>query len=542
MARLFLIISGLLTAVLAIAGIFWPPVLWAFAGAGPVIVIGLWDLTQTHHGIRRNYPVIGNLRYFFEFIRPELQQYFVESNQSGRPIPRELRSVVYQRAKGALQSLPFGTQQDVYSEGYEWVNHSIMPKKVEPTELRVMIGGPQCQQPYLASLFNISGMSYGALSHAAVTALNLGAQKGGFFHNTGEGGLTPYHLHGGDVVWNIGTGYFSCRTPDGKFSREKFKQKAILPNVKMIELKLSQGAKPGKGGLLPAAKVTEEIAKIRGVNFGEDVISPSAHTAFTTPLEMMHFIADLRSLSGGKPVGFKLCVGKKHEFIAICKAMLKSGIYPDFITVDGAEGGTGAAPLEFANSVGMPLEEGLSFVHDVLVGFNIRKHIRVLAAGKVVSGFNMITRMALGADALNSARGMMLALGCIHALKCNTNRCPAGITTNDPGLVRGLYVPDKKERVARYHEETIHAFAEILSAMGYQNPRQIRREDIYRRLSDGVVKTYAELFPSMEPGAFLDEGKIHRLPSGLKAAFAAANADDFRPHFQASEGKVLAAY
>jgi len=506
---------------------FWEPALWTFALWLPLFFVGVNDLVQKRQAVRRNFPVIGNLRYFFEMIRPELQQYFVESNLSGSPLNRELRSIVYQRAKGQMQTLPFGTQQNVYSDKYEWVNHSIVPKKVNESDLRIKVGGPQCKKPYMASIFNISAMSYGSLSHAAVTALNLGAAKGGFSHNTGEGGLSPFHLQGADVVWNIGTGYFSCRTLDGKFSPQMFKEKSSHPNVKMIELKLSQGAKPGKGGMLPKAKVSAEIAEIRGVKIGEDVISPAYHTAFTTPMEMMAFIQHMRELSGGKPVGFKLCVGKKFEFMAICKAILKTGIYPDFITVDGGEGGTGAAPLEFSNAVGMPLEEGLTFIHDTLVGFGLREHIRIFASGKVITGVDMISRMALGADALNSARGMMLSLGCIQALKCNTNHCPVGITTNNPQLIRGLHVPSKIDRVYNYQKETVHSFAEILGAMGYEQPSQIRRSDVNRRISASSVMTYEDLFPSVDKGALLKESKRRSLRPDFIEAYELSSAESF---------------
>nr|HMN69238.1 FMN-binding glutamate synthase family protein [Bdellovibrionales bacterium] len=386
----FYFISGVVFALVGGAAYFWPPALWSLVIFLPVFVVGVMDIMQTRQAIRRNFPIIGNLRYFFELIRPELQQYFVESNQSGRPIPRELRSVVYQRAKGQLETLPFGTQLDTHREHYEWVNHSIVPKTHKAHDLRVLIGGSDCRQPYLASVMNISAMSYGSLSSAAVSALNLGAKKGGFCHNSGEGGLSPYHLLGGDVCWQIGTGYFSCRHPDGGFNPDAFRERAVLPNVKMIEIKLSQGAKPGKGGILPKAKVNEEVSRIRLVPMGQDVLSPAAHSEFSTPAELLQFVKRLRDLSDGKPVGFKLCVGAWHEFIAICKAMIETGIRPDFITVDGGEGGTGAAPLEFSNHVGAPLEDGLTFVIDALRGFDLKKDIRVIASGKVLTSFDIL--------------------------------------------------------------------------------------------------------------------------------------------------------
>ncbi|MGE0526442.1 MAG: FMN-binding glutamate synthase family protein [Bdellovibrionales bacterium] len=527
MRREFFLISFVLFAAVGFAGLVWTPAHWAFVVLMPLFLIGVNDSIQTRHSIRRNFPVIGNLRYVFELIRPELQQYFVESNQSGRPIPRELRSVVYQRAKGELQTQPFGTQLDVHEESYEWINHSLAPKPLPRPDVRVRVGGPQCQIPYLASLFNISAMSYGALSKAAVSALNLGAKKGGFTHNTGEGGISPYHLLGGDLVWQIGTGYFGCRHPDGHFSEEAFAERARLPNVRMIEVKLSQGAKPGKGGLLPKEKVSEEVARIRLVPRGQDVISPSAHTAFTTPIEMLRFLSRLRELSGGKPVGFKLCVGNRHEFIAICKAMLETQIFPDFITVDGAEGGTGAAPLEFTNHVGTPLEEGLVFVVDALRGFGLREKIRVIAAGKVFTSFDIFTKLALGADLVNSARGMMLAMGCIQALRCHTNDCPTGVATSNPRLGRGLHVPSKAERVFRYHHETVHYFFELLAALGRSHPHEISRTDVNRRLGNGVVKTYEELHPTMPEILLLDSQNWVLLSASWQQALTYAQSTTF---------------
>ncbi len=474
----------------------WPSGLWSLPVMGPLLLMGYADYFQTRQGVRRNFPIFGNLRYFFELIRPELQQYFVEDNLNGRPIPRELRSVVYQRAKGDLETVAFGTQRNVYEEGHEWVHHSMLPVKVDEEQLRVLIGGAHCTHPYSASILNVSAMSYGALSSAAITALNIGAREGHFYHNTGEGGISPYHQNGADLVWQIGTGYFGCRHPDGTFNPDAFLDRARLAQVKMIEVKLSQGAKPGKGGVLPGAKVSPEVASIRMVEVGQDVISPAAHSAFHSPESLLEFLHQLRELSGGKPVGFKFCVGKPHEFMAICKAMVKTGLLPDFITVDGAEGGTGAAPLEFANSLGMPLEEGLVFVIDTLRNFGLREKIKVISSGKVFTAFHMLTKLALGADLINSARGFMLALGCIQALKCNSNHCPTGVATTNPRLTRGLHPASKALRVMRFQRETIHALAEILGAMGLGHPCDLTRADVYRRLSDGVVKSYEELFPS----------------------------------------------
>jgi glutamate synthase domain-containing protein 2 len=527
--REFYLISAVVFGVVCITGYFWPPFFWSLAVFGPLFAMGMLDLMQTRQAIRRNFPVIGNLRYFFELIRPELQQYFVESNQSGRPIPRELRSVVYQRAKGALETLPFGTQLDVHTEHYEWVNHSIVPKSLHMDDVRVRVGGPDCKQPYEASVFNISAMSYGALSSAAVSALNLGAKKGGFYHNTGEGGISPYHLLGGDLCWQIGTGYFGCRHPDGRFREDAFAERANLPNVKMIEIKLSQGAKPGKGGILPAKKVSEEVSKIRLVPMGQDVMSPAAHSAFSTPVELLHFLKKLRDLSGGKPVGFKLCLGQPHEFIAICKAMIDTGIKPDFITVDGGEGGTGAAPLEFSNHVGSPLEDGLTFIVDTLKGFGLRKDIRVIASGKVITSFDIMKKMALGADMCNSARGMMLALGCIQALRCNSNECPTGVATSNPHLVSGLHVPSKLERVYRFHHETVHHLVELMAATGVGSPQEISRSMINRRLTEGRVKTYEELHPSMPDGFLMDAKNWQKLSPQWQTSLNRAQSSTFAP-------------
>lgn len=534
MARIFFVFMLAILAVEVWFFHYWPPGLWSLVVVVPLFFVGLTDFFQTRHGVRRNFPIIGNLRYFFELIRPELQQYFVEDNLSGRPVPREFRSIVYQRAKGELETLPFGTQRDVYQEGHEWVLHSISPAHIEQKDLRVQFGGPQCRQPYSASLMNISAMSYGALSSAAVTALNLGAAKGGFYHNTGEGGLSPYHLQGADVVWQLGTGYFGCRTRDGKFDEKAFEERAKFSNVKMVEIKLSQGAKPGKGGVLPGKKVSREIAEIRLVEEGKDVLSPPAHSAFSNPEELLGFVQKLRDLSGGKPVGFKLCVGKPHEFLAIVKAMLKTKILPDFITVDGAEGGTGAAPLEFANSIGVPLDEGLAFVVDVLRGFDLKDKIRVIGSGKVFTAFHILTKLALGADTVNSARGMMLSLGCIQALKCHSNHCPTGVATTNPQLVRGLHVPSKAERVMRFQHETLHAFAEMVGAMGLNSTHQISRQDVHRRLSDGRVQTYEDLFPTMPKGALLglensaNVGSLADRPS-LARAIRQAQSQSFAP-------------
>lgn len=529
MRRAFYFTSLFIFLTIYAVGEFFPAIYWLYTVTVPLFLIGLMDTLQTRHAIRRNFPLLGNLRYLFESIRPELQQYFVESNLSGRPISRELRSVVYQRAKGQVETLPFGTQLDVHAEHYEWANHTVVPKALNLKDVRVLVGGKHCRQPYMASAMNISAMSYGALSSAAISALNKGAEKGGFYHNTGEGGISPYHLLGADLVWQIGTGYFGCRHPDGRFSDEAFRERANLPNVKMIELKLSQGAKPGKGGVLPAKKVSKEVAAIRLVPMGEDVLSPAAHSMFSTPIELMRFIHHLRELSNGKPVGFKMCVGAKHEFVAICKAMLETGFRPDFITVDGGEGGTGAAPLEFSNHVGTPLEDGLTFVVDTLRGFGLREEIRVIASGKVLTSFHILSKVALGADIVNCARGMMLALGCIQALKCNTNECPAGVATTDKSLTKGLHIQSKAERVYRFHRETVYHFIELLGAMGHTHPMDVRRADINRRLTGGQVKTYEELHPSVPEGSFLDQAAWKKLAPHWRSVLERSQASSFAP-------------
>lgn len=514
-----------LFTLIATGSLIWPGILWSLVFVGPLFVLGLRNAFQKKRAILRNFPILGNFRYLFEMVRPEIQQYFVESETNGTPIPREIRSVIYQRAKEQIDTLPFGTQKNVYEEGYEWLNHSLAPKKVDPQSLRVQIGGPDCKHPYSASVFNISAMSYGALSKNAILALSGGAQLGGFYHNTGEGGVSPHHLAGGgDLVWQIGTGYFGCRTANGDFSPDLFAVTAAHKNIKMIEVKLSQGAKPSHGGILPAAKITPEIIQIRKVEPGKDVISPPAHRAFSTPQGLLDFIYKLRQLSGGKPVGFKLCVGLRHEFVAICKAMHESKIYPDFITVDGGEGGTGAAPLEFSDSVGSPLEEGLTFVHDVLIGFDLRKYIRIIASGKVLTGFNLFSRMALGADICNTARGMMLALGCIQARQCNTNHCPTGVATSNPQLVQGLVPSDKKVRVFNYHRHTVESFAELLGGTGLTKTSEISRHHVYRRISGEKVMAYANLFPYVTRGSFLHSVAAEPYRTYLENAVS----DDFR--------------
>lgn len=493
---------------------------------GGLTLLGIHDLVQKDHAVLRNYPISAHLRFLLEEIRPEMRQYFFESEKDGMPFSRDTRAVVYQRAKMVLDKRPFGTQENVYSDGYEWMQHSIAPKPRATEKFRITIGGPECTKPYSASVFNISAMSFGALSPNAVRALNAGAKKGGFAHDTGEGGVSPYHQeNGGDLIWEVGSGYFGCRTRDGAFDPEAFARVATLDQIKMVELKISQGAKPGHGGVLPAAKVSEEISRIRGVAMGEDCISPAGHSAFSTPLEMMVFIGEMRRLSGGKPAGFKLCIGHRWEFLAICKAMLQTGIYPDFIVVDGNEGGTGAAPLEFMDHLGMPMREGVNFVHNALVGLNIRDRIKVGASGKIATAFDIARAMALGADWCNSARGFMFALGCIQSLSCHTDRCPTGVTTQDPSRNRALVVPHKLERVYNYHHATLHALSELIAAAGLSHPDEILPVHFSHRLTGTEVMSFARLYPELRPGELLSGTDNPR----FRDAWAMARADSFSP-------------
>ena len=527
--KVWAIASIILTALI---GYFWHSFLWVYALVIPLVLLGIYDMFQTKHAIMRTFPLMGRGRYWMEWLRPKIYQYFVESDIDGRPFNRTERSIIYQRAKKEVDSTPFGTQLNVYEEGYEWMNHSIAAKNFKELnhEPRVLIGGPDCKQPYSASVYNVSAMSFGSLSINAVLALNGGAKIGNFAQNTGEGGLSKYHVQeGGDIIFQFGTGYFGCRDKEGNFNGEKFRETVSTPSVKLIEMKLSQGAKPGHGGILPAKKNTPEIAAIRGVEPGTEVLSPPYHKAFKTPVELCQLIGQMRELSGGKPVGFKLCVGHKSEFLAICKAMIQTGIKPDFITVDGGEGGTGAAPLEFSNFVGMPLKEGLAFVHDTLTGFDLRKDIKILASGKIVSGFHILRAMALGADACYTARAMMMALGCIQALECNKNTCPTGVATQDAELVAGLVVADKKVRVANFHRATVDSFVELLGAAGLENPNQIKRSMINRRVTVSDIKRYDELYPYLRRGCLLNETTI---PTYWKPYMDEAVADSFTKSFQ----------
>jgi glutamate synthase domain-containing protein 2 len=506
----------------------WPAAWWALLVLMPLIGRGIVDLTQKKHTLLRNFPLVGHGRWLMEYFRPFLRQYFFESDTDGTPISRMFRNVIYQRAKGTIDSNPYGTKLDTQRVGYEWIGHSIAALHHEahhPTA-RVKVGGPLCTQPYHASIFNISAMSFGAISNNAVRALNKGAAAGGFYHNTGEGSVSDYHLEfGGDLVWQIGTGYFGCRDQHGQFDGSAFARVATQRSIKMVEIKLSQGAKPGHGGILPADKNSAEIARIRLVQPGTQVNSPPSHSAFSTPIEMMQFIQQLRELSGGKPVGIKLAIGRTSEFVALCKAMVQTQLYPDFITVDGGEGGTGAAPLEYSNSVGMPLREALAFVCDVLVGFDLKKHIRVIASGKIFTGFHLVKNLALGADICNSARGMMIALGCVQSLVCNTNKCPTGVATQDPALTRGLDVDDKGSRVARFHQGTVRAAMEIIASAGLRHTSELNRSHIFRRVSETEVRRFDEIYSNLIPGCLL----LNEHPAKFAQALQEASADSFMP-------------
>jgi glutamate synthase domain-containing protein 2 len=494
--------------------------------AGLLTTLGVYDLRQRRHSVLRNYPVIGHLRFVLEYIRPEIRQYFIESDTEAAPFSRAQRSLVYQRAKAEPANRPFGTQLDVGANGYEWINHSLQPTRLATHDFRITIGAGRAQ-PYQASVFNISAMSFGSLSANAILALNAGARRGNFAHDTGEGSISAHHrVHGGDLIWELGSGYFGCRNADGSFNPELFASQARDPQVKLIEIKLSQGAKPGHGGVLPGPKVTPEIAAARGVPVGEDCISPSGHSAFTTPREMMHFIERLRELSGGKPVGFKFCIGHPWEWFALVKAMLETGITPDFIVVDGAEGGTGAAPVEFSDHVGTPLQEGLVLVHNTLVGAGLRERVRIGCAGKVVSAFDIARLMALGADWCNSARGFMMALGCIQAQACHTGHCPTGVTTQDPLRQQALVVPDKATRVYNFHQSTLHALQELVQAAGLEHPGQITAHHIVRRIDDTEVRLLSNLVMQMQPGTLL--GPLDALPKVFSLYWPMASADSFR--------------
>lgn len=528
MRNQFVVFSILSLLITVLVGYFlWTPMFWFLILLAPIVLVGYYDYFQHSNVIQRNFPFVGRIRHLMQELRPFVQQYFIEGDTEGKPFNKLEREMVYARADKSLDTTPFGTQMNLYAEGYEWMNHSIAsldPHNLDP-DPRVLIGGPKCKQPYSASMLNISAMSFGSLSSAAIRALNGGAKIRNFAHNTGEGGISPYHdENGGDLIYQIGTGYFGCRAKDGNIDWEAYAERTKADNVKMIELKLSQGAKPGHGGILPAKKVTAEIARIRGIEQGKDVHSPPYHKAFNSPEGLLKVIEKMQNLSGGKPVGFKFCVGAKHEFFAICKAMVETKITPDFIAVDGGEGGTGAAPLEFSNSVGMPFKEGLVFVRDALMGFGLKKDITIITSGKITSGFDMYRAIALGADLCYSARAMMLSLGCIQALECNKNTCPSGVATQVPSLVAGLVVSDKKVKVASFHKETVQSFVELLAASGLEKPAQIGRNHINRRVFMNLTKSYSEIYPSVEEGCFLTG---HNIPEIYRRDLEFASAKSF---------------
>ncbi len=522
-AVLAVFLGGVVAAVAAFLWSSWwlilaIPLLWNGA-------VGIYDMLQTSHSVTRNYPIIGHFRFLLERIRPEIQQYFIESSTDGVPFDRETRDLVYDRAKGAKGEEPFGTKRDVTAVGYEFVAHSLRAKLADDTIPKVRLGGPECTQPYDIALLNVSAMSFGSMSANAIEALNAGAALGGFAHDTGEGAISPYHLkHGGDLIWEIASGYFGCRTDDGHFNPERFVANATRPTVKAISIKISQGAKPGLGGLLPGAKVNAEIAATRGVPIGKTIVSPPTHEAFSTPAELLQWIQQLRELSGGKPVGFKLCIGSRREFLAICKAMVELESYPDFIIVDGAEGGTGAGPVEFEDNVGMPLTEALMFVHNALVGSGVRDYVKVGASGKVASGIDIVKRICQGADFTLAARAMMFAIGCIQAQKCHTNHCPVGVTTQDPWRTRALVVEDKKYRVQNFQATTIGSAKQIVASMGLDSFAGLNPRKLFRRVDPHVTMTYADLYEWLKPRQLLVAP-----PAAWSRDWDLANAYDFAP-------------
>jgi len=526
MCCLLLAAIGLWYQQHAEAGASWPLVTLAL---GCVLgLVGVYDLLQPRRAVLRNYPVIGHIRYLVESIRPEIRQYLLEADDDKLPFSRAQRSLVYQRAKNEPSEKPFGTLSDVYQDGYEFIGHSMRPQpEAEPGQLRVLVGGEQCRQRYSASVLNISALSFGAMSANAIRALNRGAQLGGFAHDTGEGSISPYHREfGGDLIWELGSGYFGCRDARGQFDAARFTEQAQTAQVKMIEIKLSQGAKPGHGGILPGAKVTAEIAATRGVPMGVDCVSPAAHSAFSTPTELLEFIALLREKSGGKPVGFKLCIGHAWEFMGIVKAMLATGITPDFIVIDGKEGGTGAAPVEFTNHIGMPMREGLLFAHNTLVGAGLRPKMRLAASGKIVSAFDIACVLAIGADWSNSARAFMFAVGCIQSQSCNTNKCPTGVATQDPLRQRALVVDDKSQRVRNYHRSTLKALAQILAAAGLTHPSQLRPLHLVRRVDSSRVQLFSQAHVFLQDGELLAGGTPHHFYAD---SWRLARADRFEP-------------
>ena len=527
MRRYFAWWASIALALVSLAlSLRWPGWWWGVAAFGALALVGVADLLQRRSTLRRNYPLLAHFRYGLESIGPEMRQYFIEGDTAEVPFSRLQRALVYQRAKSVSDVRPFGTQQDVYAPDFEWLNHSMASVEIESHDFRIVIGA-DCKQPYSASVFNISAMSFGSLSANAILALNAGARAGGFYHDTGEGSISRYHReHGGDLVWEIGSGYFGCRDEWGNFNEERFVANATEPQVKMIELKLSQGAKPGKGGLLPGAKVNTEIAAARGIPVGVDCVSPSRHSAFSTPVEMMRFLDRLRELSGGKPVGFKLAIGHSWEFFGIAKAMHETGLLPAFIVVDGSEGGTGAAPAEFIDHVGVPLQEALMLVHNTLVGLDLRDRVKIGAAGRITSAFDIARTIAMGADWCNSGRGFMFALGCIQAQSCHNDLCPTGVATQDPSRWRHLDVTDKALRVQRFHDNTLLALRDLIGAAGLVHPQQLGPEHILRRESPTKIRSLAAMYRFLEPGELIHGAPEHAV---FKAFWADARSDSFEP-------------
>ena len=520
--RIFIFMTIFSLVLLGFLSLAWPSILYLLLLVVPFILLGVKDMLSSH-SVLRNYPVIGHLRYLLESIRPEIRQYFIAGNLSDRPYSRETRSLIYQRAKNVEDTHPFGTEHDVQETGYLFAGHSMKVQEVPESRSRLQVGGAACEKPYQASLINISAMSYGALSRNAIRALNLGAKQAGIYHNTGEGGLTSHHLSAGaDVVWQIGTGYFGCRNKDGNFEHDLFVEKAQLEQVKMIEIKLSQGAKPSHGGILPADKISKEISEIRGIPMGQDCLSPPTHKMFDTPLSLLAFVQQLRELSGGKPVGFKLAIGIKKEFMGICKAMLESGIYPDYIVVDGAEGGTGAAPLIYSNHLGLPGDEALAFVHNCLTGCGLRNKLRLIASAKVASGFDIARKFALGANMVNIARGFMFSLGCIQAMKCNTNECPTGVTSNKPSRYKAIVIEEKAKHVHNFHRNTMSAFLDLIGALGFNDPQAIGARDMLYRKDIGTTVSLYEVFHFVEENSLLNE-----VPQYYLADWEASSAQAF---------------
>jgi glutamate synthase domain-containing protein 2 len=516
-----LFLGAVTTLAAAIGGPGW----WVLLAVIVLLLaVGIHDVLQRKHSILRNYPVLGHMRFLMEEIRPELQQYFIERNFDGRPFDRNTRTAIYERAKGSKEEQPFGTERDLYAVGYEYLLHSTRPVDVMPDVPRVRIGGPACTKPYDMALLNVSAMSFGSLSANAIEALNRGAAAGGFAHDTGEGAISPYHRNGGDLVWELGSGYFGARTHDGGFDEGEFADKAADDQVKMVSLKLSQGAKPGIGGVLPGAKVTKEIAETRDIPQGVKCLSPSYHQVFSTPRELVTFIARFRELAGGKPAGFKLCLGSRTDFLAICKAMVEEQVTPDFIIVDGAEGGTGAAPLEYEDHMGMPLTEGLMTVHNALVGVGLRDRVRIGASAKVSSGIDIVKRVIQGADYTNAARAMMMAVGCIQAQTCHTNTCPVGVATQDPKRMRALVVSDKAARVTSYQHEVVFQAMQVIASMGLTSFDQLRPHMLRRRIDHGTISSYADLFEHLEAGQLLAEP-----PASWEQDWVRADPDRFQP-------------